>query len=82
MPRVYDEAAMKRLRWTVNFAIDYGSIALVAFVAAMYLLPPFFAERDRYHPGLSGIAPLFGLLLLLLAAKLWRDVRDERGREP
>jgi hypothetical protein len=72
---------MKRLRWAVNYAIDYGSIALVAFVAGFYLLPPFFTERDRYHPGLSGIATLLGLLLLLLAVKLWRDVRDERRRE-
>jgi hypothetical protein len=73
---------MRRVKRLVNIAIDYGSIALVLMVAATYL----WGTVDRVvspslSPGMSGIATVFGVLLVLLAVKLWRDVRSERRRE-
>jgi hypothetical protein len=73
---------MRRVKRLVNFVIDYGSIALVLMVAAIYL----WGTVDRVvnpplSPGMSGIATVFGVLLVLLAVKLWRDVRSERRRE-
>jgi hypothetical protein len=48
-----------RLRWLIDFAIDYGSIALIAAVAVVYL---------------SAGAGLLGGPLGFLALKLWNDV--------
>jgi hypothetical protein len=73
---------MKRVRWFMNFAIDYGSIALVLVVAAIYLWGTVdVAINPPVSPGMSGLATVFGVLLVLLAVKLWRDVRSERSRE-
>ena len=70
---------MKRLKWLVNFAIDYGSIALVLFVAAIFLLGN--AVNPPRSPGMSGVGTVFGVVLVALALKLWSDVRRERSRE-
>ncbi|TMC68290.1 MAG: hypothetical protein E6J13_14930 [Chloroflexi bacterium] len=74
---------MRRLKWLTDFAIDYGSIALVVFVAAIFLwgaIEPAFVPQEL-PPEMSGITTLFGILLLALALKLWRDVRGERRRK-
>ena len=55
-----------RLRWLIDFAIDYGSIALIAAVAVVYL---------------SAGAGLLGGPLGLLALKLWNDVQEDRRAE-
>lgn len=63
-------------------AIDYGSIALVRLFAAPFLWAPI--ERAINPPDLplelGGIGTLIGLGLVVLAMKMWRDVRDERRR--
>ena len=73
---------MRRLKSVTEFAIDYGSIALVALVAAIFLWGA--VERQTTPQGLppemTGIGTMFGVLLAALAVKLWRDVREERGR--
>lgn len=65
----YDAGMAARLRWLIDFCIDYGSIALIAALAVLYL-----SAR-------SGIAAAFGGLLALLAIKLWRDVQEDRRAE-
>jgi hypothetical protein len=75
-------ANVKRVNWIVNFVIDYGSIALVLAVAAIYLWGTVdVAVNPPASPGMSGMATIFGVLLVLLAVKLWRDVRSERSRQ-
>lgn len=73
---------MRRVKWLVDFAIDYGSIALVSLIAAIFFWG---AIEHRMNPAdlppeLSGVSTIFGVLLALLAVKLWRDVRQERHR--
>lgn len=65
----YDPDVAGRLKWFVDFAIDYGSIALVALLAVGYI----WAQ--------SAPASVLGGLLGLFALKLWRDVREDRSRE-
>jgi membrane protein YdbS with pleckstrin-like domain len=73
---------MKGVKWLVTFAIDYGSIALVLAVAAIYLWGTVdVAINPPVSSGMSGIAAVFGVLLVLLAVKVWRDVRSDRSRE-
>jgi hypothetical protein len=55
-----------RLRWLIDFAIDYGSIALIAAIAVGYL---------------SAGVGLLGGLLGLLALKLWNHVQEDRRAE-
>jgi hypothetical protein len=55
-----------RLRWLIDFAIDYGSIALIAAIAVLYLS--------------AGVGLLAGPLGLL-ALKLWNDVQEDRRAE-
>ena len=73
---------MRRLQWLIAFAIDYGSIALVGLVAAIYLWGT--VERlinpPDLPPEMSGIGSVFGALFVLLAMKLWREVREDRKR--
>jgi hypothetical protein len=55
--------------------IDYGAIALIAFLAALFLLGSTSSPYQEDGPFPVGMV---GLLLALLAVKLLRDVRRER----
>ena len=74
---------LRRVRRLTEFAIDYGSIALVTLFATVFLwgslIEPLY-NPPRSRDGL-GLSLIFGVLFAALAVKLWRDVRRERCRE-
>ena len=63
--------AVRRLKWLIDLAIDYGSIALVVMVAAIYLsgTVTVLLQPSAPHDG-SAIATVLGMLLAALAVKL------------
>ena len=74
---------LKGLQRVIDFAIDYGSIALMTALAVLFLwgslIEPLY-NPPRYRDGL-GVAAIFGAGCAALAVKLWTDVRRERRRE-
>jgi hypothetical protein len=66
----------RRLKWLVEFAIDYGSIALFLSLAVVFQLSS--GGGDKY--GESDPGGLFGVLFAVFAVKLWHDVREDHRR--
>jgi hypothetical protein len=71
----YDGVVLQRLRWIGAFAIDYGSVTLFVFLAAVFQLGGAYSEIEERGP-----EGWFGVLFAVVAVKLWHDVREDRGR--
>jgi len=68
---------LRKAKWLGEFMVDYGSIALVVGLAALFLL------GNRENPyGEHGPEGLIGIGFSVLAVKLWHDVREDRRTIP